>query len=235
MIQARRRWLRHAAMVGRGFLPALLVLPVAAELIQDGRSPLREARHGECASSVELAGEPRRAAREPRPRRPVVEAPRRVYLGEPPRGGSHQASDEAVVLHPPRQPLEQYLPMVKLAPVYPREAAMACIEGWALLEFMVTAMGTVRDPIVIEASPAGVFDGAAITAAREFRYVPKVWNGEAVDVHGARYLMRFELPGEDCPRLDSGIRERVVDQAERLAKGLGDGRGLGDLLKGVRN
>ena len=198
-------------MVGRGFLPALLVLPVAAELIQDGRSPLREARHGECASSVELAGEPRRAAREPRPRRPVVEAPPRVYLGEPPRGGSHQASDEAVVLHPPRQPLERYLPMVKLAPVYPREAAMACIEGWALLEFMVTAMGTVRDPIVIEASPAGVFDGAAITAAREFRYVPKVWNGQAVDVRGVRYLMRFEPPGDDCPRAGSGGRERVVD------------------------
>jgi len=203
--------LRHAAMVGRGFLPALLVLPVAAELIQDGRSPLREARHGECASSDESAGEPRRAARQPRPRRPVVEAPPRVYLGEPPRGGSHQASDEAVVLHPPRQPLEQYLPMVKLAPVYPREAAMACIEGWALLEFMVTAMGTVRDPIVIEASPAGVFDGAAITAAREFTYVPKVWNGQAVDVWGVRYLMRFELPGDDCPRAGSGGRERVVD------------------------
>ena len=101
--------------------------------------------------------------------------------------------------------------MVKLAPVYPREAAMACIEGWALLEFMVTAMGTVRDPIVIEASPAGVFDGAAITAAREFRYVPKVWNGQAVDVWGVRYLMRFELPGDDCPRAGSGGRERVVD------------------------
>ena len=122
-MKARRRWLRHAVMVVSGFLPALLVLPVAAELIQGERSPLREARHGGWVSSVELAGEPRRAARQRRPRRPVAEAPPRVYLGESPRGGPHQASDEAVVLHPPRQPLEQYLPMVKLAPVYPREAA----------------------------------------------------------------------------------------------------------------
>ncbi len=211
MIQVRRRWLRHAVMVVSGFLPALLVLPVAAELIQGERSPLREARHGGWVSSVELPGEPRRAAREPRPRRPVAEAPPRVYLGESPRGGPLQASDEAVVVHPPRQPLEQYLPMVKVAPVYPPEAAMACVEGWVLLEFMVTATGTVRDPFVVEASPADVFDGAAITAAREFRYVPKVWNGHAVDVWGVRYLMRFELPGDDCPRGGSGGRERVVD------------------------
>jgi periplasmic protein TonB len=87
----------------------------------------------------------------------------------------------------------EYLPIVKVAPVYPRRAQTRGIEGYVLLEFVVTRTGAVRDPVVIEASPPGIFDRAAINAALKFKYKPKVVNGEPIDVAGVRNLITFEL------------------------------------------
>lgn len=87
----------------------------------------------------------------------------------------------------------EYLPIVKVAPVYPRRAQTRGIEGFVLLEFVVTRTGAVRDPVVIEASPPGIFDRAAIQAALKFKYKPKVVNGEPMDVAGVRNLITFEL------------------------------------------
>ena len=207
-IRGRRRWLRHAVLLVGGLCSALLVLLVTAELILGGGCPLREAHRGAWLSSVELLRAQRGAASERRPQRPVVEAPPRVYLGEPPR--PPRVSDDAVVLYPPREPLSEYLPTVKVAPQYPREAALACIEGWVLLEFTVTNRGAVRDPVVIESSHADVFDRAAIEAVRKFRYIPKTYNGSAVEVRGVRHLIPFKLPVDTCPRRDSGPRQRPV-------------------------
>lgn len=86
-----------------------------------------------------------------------------------------------------------YLPIVKVAPQYPRRAAQRGIEGYVVLEFTVTQLGTVIDPQVIESKPPGVFDRAAIEAARKFKYKPKVINGEAQQVTGVRNIIRFEL------------------------------------------
>jgi protein TonB len=87
----------------------------------------------------------------------------------------------------------EYLPIVKVAPVYPRRAQTRGIEGYVLLEFIVTKTGAVRDPVVIEASPPGIFDRAAIQAALKFKYKPKVVNGEPIDVAGVRNRITFEL------------------------------------------
>jgi protein TonB len=87
----------------------------------------------------------------------------------------------------------EYLPIVKVAPVYPRRAQTRGIEGYVLLEFVVTAAGSVRDPVVVEAKPSGIFDRAAINAALKFKYKPKVVNGEPIEVAGVRNLVRFEL------------------------------------------
>ena len=87
----------------------------------------------------------------------------------------------------------EYLPIVKVAPVYPRRAQTRGIEGYVLLEFVVTKTGAVRDPRVIEASPPGIFDRAAMSAALKFKYKPKVVNGSPIDVAGVRNLITFEL------------------------------------------
>jgi len=87
----------------------------------------------------------------------------------------------------------EYLPIVKVAPVYPRRAQTRGIEGYVLLEFTVTKTGAVIDPVVIESKPPGIFDRAAINAALKFKYKPKVVNGEAIDVAGVRNMITFEL------------------------------------------
>jgi protein TonB len=86
-----------------------------------------------------------------------------------------------------------YLPIVKVNPVYPRRAQTRGIEGYVVLEFIVTKTGAVRDPVVIEAKPPGIFDNAAIQAALKFKYKPKVVNGEAIDVAGVKNRITFEL------------------------------------------
>lgn len=87
----------------------------------------------------------------------------------------------------------EYLPIVKVAPSYPRRAAQRGIEGFVVLEFTVTQMGTVEDPVVIEAEPPGVFDSAATAAALRFKYRPKMENGQPITVMGVRNIIRFEL------------------------------------------
>ena len=87
----------------------------------------------------------------------------------------------------------EYLPIVKVAPVYPRRAQTRGVEGYVILEFVVTKTGAVRDPVVVEAKPPGIFDNAAKQAALKFKYKPKVVDGEPIDVAGVRNRITFEL------------------------------------------
>jgi len=88
---------------------------------------------------------------------------------------------------------DNYLPLIKVAPLYPTSALRAGIQGWVLLEFTVTRTGQVVDPFVVEAQPPGTFDEAAIQAARSFRYIPQVVDGKPVDVSAVRNRITFEL------------------------------------------
>lgn len=87
----------------------------------------------------------------------------------------------------------EYLPIVKVAPLYPESAAERGIEGYVLLEFTVTETGATADPKVIEAQPKGVFDEAAMKAVLKFKYKPRVENGRPVSVSGVRHVITFKL------------------------------------------
>ena len=87
----------------------------------------------------------------------------------------------------------EYLPIVKVAPIYPRRAQTRGIQGYVVLEFTVTKTGAVKDPVVVEAKPPGIFDRAASNAALKFKYKPKVVNGEPIEVPGVRNRITFEL------------------------------------------
>lgn len=89
----------------------------------------------------------------------------------------------------------EYLPIVKVAPVYPRRALSRGIEGYVIVEFIVTKQGTVRDPKVVKAEPESIFDRAAMDAALKFKYKPRVVNGEAVEVAGVQNKISFEING----------------------------------------
>lgn len=87
----------------------------------------------------------------------------------------------------------EYLPIVKVAPVYPRRALSRGIEGYVIVEFVVTKNGSVRDPLVVEAQPQGIFDQAAKEAALKFKYKPRVIDGQATEVAGVQNKITFKM------------------------------------------
>lgn len=86
-----------------------------------------------------------------------------------------------------------YLPIVRVQPMYPRRAAERGIQGWVVVELTVTAAGTTEDIRVIEADPPGMFDSAAIKAAEKFKYKPRMVDGVGIPVSGVLYKFTFEL------------------------------------------
>lgn len=88
-----------------------------------------------------------------------------------------------------------YLPIVKVNPIYPRRAQSRGIEGYVIVEFTVTTNGSVKDPRVIEAQPQGIFDRAAMDAAMKFKYKPRVVDGTATEVAGVQNKISFEIDG----------------------------------------
>ena len=86
----------------------------------------------------------------------------------------------------------EYLPIVKVAPVYPHRAVIQDLEGYVIVEFTVTRSGATRDVVVIE-STNSVFERPAVQAALKFKYKPRVINGEPVEVSRIRHKITFEL------------------------------------------
>jgi len=88
----------------------------------------------------------------------------------------------------------EYLPIVKILPIYPRRAISRGIEGYVILDFTVTKIGTVKDIKVVESKPdTTIFHKAAIKAAEKFKYKPRVVDGQAVDVTGVKNKITFRL------------------------------------------
>ncbi len=88
-----------------------------------------------------------------------------------------------------------YLPIVKVAAVYPRRAQSRGIEGFVIVEFVVTKTGAVSQAIVVKAEPEGVFDRAALDAVAKFKYKPRVVDGVAMEVAGVQNRITFEIDG----------------------------------------
>jgi protein TonB len=63
-------------------------------------------------------------------------------------------------------------PISRVHPEYPFAALNRGVRGSVLLEYTVDQRGRVVSPRVLEAKPAGVFDGAALRALSRWRYEP---------------------------------------------------------------
>jgi protein TonB len=89
----------------------------------------------------------------------------------------------------------EFLPIVRVAAVYPRRALQRGIEGYVDVEFTVSKLGSVTNPKVTQASPAGIFDQAALDATLKYKYKPRVVNGQPMEVSGVEVRVKFELGG----------------------------------------
>lgn len=92
----------------------------------------------------------------------------------------------------------EYLPIVKVAPIYPRRAQTRGITGYCIVTYTVTTTGAIRDPYVeneTDCSPKGIFERASIKAALKFKYKPRVVDGQAIEVAGVQNKFTYELEG----------------------------------------
>ena len=86
----------------------------------------------------------------------------------------------------------EYLPIVKVQPIYPRRALSRGVEGYVIVEFTVTKQGTTKDVRVVE-STSSMFDNAAVKAAQKFKYKPRVVDGQPIEVPGVQNKITFEI------------------------------------------
>ena len=84
------------------------------------------------------------------------------------------------------------IPLVKIAPRYPRKAALAGKEGWVKVEFTVTELGTVTDVKVIDSQPRRLFDRAAKKAILKWKFKPRVVDGKPVPRRAVQ-VIEFKL------------------------------------------
>ena len=85
-----------------------------------------------------------------------------------------------------------YLPIVRVAPVYPARALSRGLEGYVDLSFTVTPAGTVENPVVIF-STSSLFERAATRAVLKFKYKPRVVDGVPVAVPNVKTRISFQI------------------------------------------
>lgn len=80
----------------------------------------------------------------------------------------------------------------RVAPDYPRRAAMAGIEGTVTMRFTINSDGSVSDVSVVEANPRRVFDRAAVAAIAQWEFEPFRVDGDRV-AREASMTIDFQL------------------------------------------
>lgn len=85
------------------------------------------------------------------------------------------------------------IPFVRVRPVYPAAAEQNRIQGWVLLEFSISEIGSVINPRVKRAFPPMIFERAALNAIKKWRYKPKIENGKPVTLQGILIIIKFYL------------------------------------------
>ena len=87
-----------------------------------------------------------------------------------------------------------YLPIVKVAPIYPQRALSRSVEGYCVVQYVVTKNGTIRDPFVVEDQcTSTLFHRASIQAAMKFKFKPRVVDGQAIEVPGVQNKFTYEI------------------------------------------
>ncbi|MBL38482.1 MAG: energy transducer TonB [Xanthomonadales bacterium] len=75
---------------------------------------------------------------------------------------------------------------------YPKTARSRGVEGYVVLSLLISATGEIEKVQVLESSPSGVFEDAALQGVRNWRFEPAQYQGRNVKVW-ARQRVRFDL------------------------------------------
>tara|TARA_E500000178_G_scaffold217964_1_gene215157 strand:+ start:1181 stop:1510 length:330 start_codon:yes stop_codon:yes gene_type:complete len=75
---------------------------------------------------------------------------------------------------------------------YPPKAKRYKYVGQVIVKFGVGADGGVIDPFIVAAEPPGVFERAALTHVKSYKYNPPLHNGQPVEVDEVAVKLVFD-------------------------------------------
>ena len=122
----------------------------------------------------------------------------------PPTELSSETPGIGIPIAPPPPTVRQHVPtvlgttsnppinIIAVQPNYPLAASQRGQEGYVIVSFDVTEMGTVSNVVVIETS-SSVFNKSAIDAAYRFRYKARMVDGVPRAALGIRKLFKFKM------------------------------------------
>ncbi len=196
---------RYAFAIVTGTLVTLSLLFIMHLLIEFGESAITEEREGHTLDFVRIKRNENLNTREVTPEKPPK--PPEVPPEIPPQDmDTVDPNAPTINIAPPTVASNvdiggpggmniaegDYLPIVRVAPVYPARALSRGIEGYVDMSFTVTTTGTVKDPIVVF-STSSLFERAATRAVLKFKYKPRVVDGLPVDVSGVKTRITFKI------------------------------------------
>ncbi len=201
----KRRVGRYFLALAVGSFAAISLLWVMQFLIATGQAAITEALDARFVDFVRVKKEETVQREDKKPERPPEpdEAPPDI----PQQDMDASDFDSAVAIAPVSPGLDvgldsqlgdfslaegDYLPIVKVAPMYPRRAQSRGLEGFCDLEFTVTSLGTTADVRVIECT-SSLFERASVQALLKFKYKPRVVNGTAIAVPNLQHRITFQI------------------------------------------
>ncbi|HDZ15990.1 MAG TPA: energy transducer TonB [Methylophaga aminisulfidivorans] len=113
---------------------------------------------------------------------PAIDVPMNIS-GGPYLGDFSAAPKAPPVAAPSNAPMvdNEVVPIFRDPPKYPRSARRRGIEGVVTISFIVTKDGRVRDPRIIKAEPANIFNDAALKAILKWKFKAKLVDGQPVE------------------------------------------------------
>ncbi|MXW46146.1 MAG: TonB family protein [Gammaproteobacteria bacterium] len=201
----KRRVGRYFVALSIGGFAALALLWLMQFLIATGQAAITEALDARFVDFVRVKREETVERKQEKPDRPpeVDDEPPDI----PQQDMDSSDFDSSVAVSAPNPDMDvgldgelgdfslaegDYLPIVKVAPMYPRRAQSRGLEGYCDLQFTVTPLGTTADVSVIECT-SSLFERASVQALLKFKYKPRVVNGTAIAVPGLRHRITFQI------------------------------------------
>ncbi len=201
----KRRVGRYFLALAVGSFAALSLLWVMQFLIATGKAAITEAVDARFVDFVRVKREETLERKEEKPERPPEPDEAPPDIPQQDMDSSDYDSVTAVAPVGPGADVNldselgdfslaegDYLPIVKVAPMYPRRAQSRGLEGYCDLEFTVTPLGTTSNVSVIFCS-SSLFERASVQALLKFKYKPRVVNGTAIAVPGLRHRITFQI------------------------------------------
>ena len=143
--------------------------------------------------------ERQREQRRERERQERLEAERREQLAREARQREQAAQAEAAAAAERARQAEaaaaasrQYLPIAKDAPDYPQRALDKGIEGACTVSYSVNPQGRIENPKALDDCHP-LFIRPSLTAAKSFRYQPRIVDGRAVTVPEVKNTFHYRI------------------------------------------